>query len=125
VTLVNGHGNSYFTAQHAVALLLSLTNKIIPHHNWMTSGKWRLGDNEAASIPLRRRNIGFLGYGAVNQKVHKFLLGFDLSFAALKRKWEIIPTDLKKVDGLALPLALYNVELLNSSRAFNLTGNIG
>ncbi|MBS3795245.1 MAG: hypothetical protein KGY80_10125, partial [Candidatus Thorarchaeota archaeon] len=36
ITLVNGHGNSYFTAQHAVALLLALTNKIVPHHNWMT-----------------------------------------------------------------------------------------
>ena len=40
VTLVNGHGNSYFTAQHATAMLLALTNKIIPHHNWMQNGQW-------------------------------------------------------------------------------------
>ncbi|MHA2303597.1 MAG: hypothetical protein ACXACD_21875, partial [Candidatus Thorarchaeota archaeon] len=41
VILVNGHGNSYFTAQHAVALLLALMNKITPHHNWMAEGHWR------------------------------------------------------------------------------------
>jgi len=75
--------------------LLSLTNKIILHHNWMISGKWRLGDKEAASVPLRRRKIGLMGYGAVNQKVHSFLKGFDLSFAALKRDWEIEPDGLE------------------------------
>jgi phosphoglycerate dehydrogenase-like enzyme len=87
IALVNGHGNSYFTAQHAVALLLALTNKVIPHHNWMMEGKWRLGDNEAASIPLRDRKIGLLGYGAVNRKVHKFLSGFDVEFHILKTSW--------------------------------------
>jgi phosphoglycerate dehydrogenase-like enzyme len=88
ITLVNGHGNSYFTAQHGVALLLSLFNKIIPHHNWLKEGKWRLGDNEAASIPLRERKIGLLGYGAINKKVHKFLSGFDVEFHLLKRSWK-------------------------------------
>lgn len=95
IRLVNGHGNSYFTAQHGVALLLALTNKIIPHHNWMMEGKWRLGDTAAASLPLRRKTVGLLGYGAVNRKVHKFLQGFDLDFAVLKRSWQSRPADLK------------------------------
>ena len=86
ITLINGHGNSYFTAQHGVALLLSLMNKVIPHHNAMTEGKWRLGDEYAASLPLRGRRIGLLGYGHVNRKVHKFLSGFDVSFSVLRRK---------------------------------------
>jgi D-3-phosphoglycerate dehydrogenase len=87
VTLVNGHGNSYFTAQHAVALLLSLTNKIIPHHKWMSDGHWRRGDDHARSMPLRKRKVGLLGYGAVNSKVHGFLSGFDVEFSILKRSW--------------------------------------
>jgi phosphoglycerate dehydrogenase-like enzyme len=95
VILVNGHGNSYFTAQHALALLLCLNNKVISHHNWLCSGKWRLGDNEAASLPLRRKTVGLLGYGAVNRKVHKFLQGFDLTFAALKRSWKGKPEKIK------------------------------
>ncbi len=85
VTLINGHGNSYFTAQHAVAMLLTLLNKIIPHHTWMKEGKWRRGDKEATSIPLRDKKVGLLGYGAINSKVHRFLSGFDIQFSILKR----------------------------------------
>ncbi len=99
VTLINGHGNTYFTAQHAVTLLLSLTNKIIPHHNWMNKGFWRRGDSHAKSTPMRNRKIGLLGYGAVNQKVHKFLSGFDVEFLILKRTWngdEEFPTPAKQ-----------------------------
>lgn len=80
VKLINGHGNAYFTAQHGVALLLSLTNKIVPHHIWMQEGKWRLGDEQAKSIPLRNRNIGFLGYGHVNRQIHNMLKGFTNNF---------------------------------------------
>ncbi|MHA2036078.1 MAG: NAD(P)-dependent oxidoreductase [Promethearchaeota archaeon] len=87
VLLVNGHGNSYFVAQHAVALLLTLMNKTIPHHQWMGQGKWRTGDNDAISIPLRFRKVGFLGYGAINQKIHRFLQGFDIEFAILRNHW--------------------------------------
>ena len=88
VTVINGHGNSYFTAQHAVAMLMALTNKVVQHHNWMAEGRWRMGDNESASLPMRDRQIGLLGYGAINQKVHKFLSGFDLDFSICRRTWE-------------------------------------
>lgn len=101
VILVNGHGNSYFTAQHIVALLLSLTNKIVNHHQYMKNGKWRTGDKEAASIPLRNKTVGFFGYGKVNRKVHKFLSGFDLDFVICKNDPNKISTDKphKKVYG--------------------------
>ncbi len=88
VVLINGHGNSYFVAQHAVALLLALMNKIIPHHLWMKQGRWRTGDSEVASIPLRFRKIGLLGYGAINQKVHRMLSGFNVEFHILKNNWQ-------------------------------------
>ncbi len=88
VFLVNGHGNSYFVAQHAVALLLTLMNKILLHHDYMKKGIWRTGDTEGASIPLRYRKVGLLGYGAINQKVHKMLSGFDIKFSILRRNWE-------------------------------------
>ena len=99
IILVNGHGNSYLTAQQGVALLLSLTNRIINHHLWMCAGKWRTGDREAPSIPLRNRRIGLLGYGAVNSKVHKFLSGFNNRFAVLRcnhRNTEKYPTPIQK-----------------------------
>ena len=100
VTLINGHGNSYFVAQHAVALLLTLMNKTIPHHIWMKEGKWRTGDQEAASIPLRFREVGLLGYGAINKKVHQFLTGFKVNFHILRKNWnkqkDKLPSEAKK-----------------------------
>ena len=100
VLLTNCHGNSYFVAQHAFALLLALTNRIIPHHNWMVAGEWRRGDEDAKSWPLRDRVIGLLGYGAVNQSVHRLLSGFKLRFSIFRRDWSkqitVLPTHAKK-----------------------------
>ncbi len=89
VVLVNGHGHSYFVAQHAVALLLTLLNKVIPHHQKMVAGEWRQwSDALAATTPLRDRQIGLLGYGAINRWVHRFLSGFSVEFHILRRSWE-------------------------------------
>ncbi len=75
VKLINGHGHSYATAQHTVAMLLALMNRIVPHHNWMEKGVWRTSDDKdifSSSILLKNRKIGLLGYGAINSKVHRF-----------------------------------------------------
>jgi phosphoglycerate dehydrogenase-like enzyme len=76
VALVNGHGNAFFTAEHIMAMLLSVTNRLLPHHQWMLEGKWRLGDKIARSESLRTRCIGLLGYGHINRQVHAFLAPF-------------------------------------------------
>ncbi|MHA2296216.1 MAG: NAD(P)-dependent oxidoreductase [Candidatus Hodarchaeales archaeon] len=116
VLLANGHGNSYFTAQHAVALLLALTNKVCKHHSWMINGKWRTGDSDAISTPLKNRKVGLLGYGAVNQKVHRFLSGFDLDFSVLRRNWDkqtaSLPTPVRKFDENKLHSFLEEINIL-------------
>lgn len=112
IVLVNGHGNSYFTAQHGVALLLATTNKIIPHHNWMRQGKWRLGDQQEKSIPLRDKTVGFLGYGKVNSKIHNMLQGFELKFAALKQSWDEDIPALKQFNTHQLPDFLNYINIL-------------
>ncbi|MDA3885470.1 MAG: NAD(P)-dependent oxidoreductase [Candidatus Delongbacteria bacterium] len=130
ITVVNGHGNAYFTAQHTVAILLSLMNKVNFHHNAMVDGKWRLGDSEAASIPLRDRNVGFLGYGHVNSLVHKFLSGFDVNFSVLKRTTEYNLNDLHRflenIDTLiiAVPLTEKTTDLIGQ-KELELLGNNG
>lgn len=116
VTLVKCVSNTYATAQHAVALLLALMNKVIPHHNWMVEGKWRRGDDYAESIPLRSRHLGLLGYGQVNSKVHRFLSGFDVDFGILKRSWldkvPELPTEVKRFDQAKLHSFLDWADLL-------------
>ncbi|TFG07337.1 hypothetical protein EU538_08940, partial [Candidatus Thorarchaeota archaeon] len=115
ITLVNGHGNSYFTAQHAVALLLALTNKVVRHHNGMVSGLWRTANAEARSIPLRNRRVGLLGHGAVNSKTHRFLSAFDVEFSILKRSWnedERMPTEVTKFVPSQLHEFLERIDIL-------------
>ncbi len=116
VILINGHGNSYFVAQHAAALLLTLTNKTIPHHIWMKEGKWRTGDRDASSIPLRFREVGLLGYGAINKKVHQFLAGFDIKFHILRKNWnkqkDKLPTEAKKYGITEIDNFLKEVDVL-------------
>ena len=116
VVLVNGHGNTYFTAQHVVALLLALMNKVVPHHNWMVEGFWRRGDSHGKSKPLRYRNVGLLGYGAVNQKVHRFLSGFNVKFHICRNSWEgkeeNLPTSAKKYERSQLIEFLKEVDTL-------------
>lgn len=88
VVLVNSHSNAYAVAQHAVALLLSLSNRLVLHHNWMAAGRWRTGDAEAASMPLKGKCVGLLGYGRIGRQAHRLLAGFEMEFGALKRGWE-------------------------------------
>ncbi len=116
VFLINGHGNSYFVAQHTVALLLTLMNKIIPHHEWMRQGRWRTGDEDAVSIPLRFKKVGLLGYGAINQKVHHFLSGFDIEFSILRKHWEkqenALPKNVKRYEFSQLNQFLISNDIL-------------
>lgn len=83
VILVNGHGNSYAVAQHTVALLLSLSNKVIPYHQKMVLGEKR-GPGQR-TVYMKGLTIGLLGYGAINSKVHRFLSGFDVNFVVCRR----------------------------------------
>lgn len=117
VVLVNGHGNSYFTAEHIVAMLLALLNKIIVHHNWMREGKWRLGDDAAKSIPLRHKRVGLLGYGKVNKKVHRFLSPYDVGFSILRKNWQKdelyeFPTEFNKYNYSQLNTFLAEIDIL-------------
>jgi phosphoglycerate dehydrogenase-like enzyme len=87
VTLVNSHGNAPAVATHAVALLLALINRVVLHHNWMATGRWRTGEDDAKTIPMAGKCVGLLGYGAINRHVEQFLSGFDVHFAALRNHW--------------------------------------
>jgi len=115
IKLINGHGNTYFTAQSAVALLLALMNKVIPHHNWMAEGKWKRGDEYGKNIPLRNRTVGILGYGELGTKIHQFLSGFSVHFLALKTAWgekDTYPTPLKQFMPHQLSQFLEEIDIL-------------
>lgn len=85
--IANGHGNAYATAQGAFALLLALTNRVVAHHGWMSSGRWRTGDRDAPSVLMRDRTLGLLGYGAVNRNLHRFVEPLGPRVLALRSSW--------------------------------------
>jgi len=84
ITLCNSFGHTYFTAQHAVGMLLTLCNRLLLHHHAMKVGKWRTGEKDGKSLPMKYRKTGLLGYGSINQRVHRFLEGFDTEIHVLK-----------------------------------------
>lgn len=86
VTLVNSHGNAYAVAQHGLAMILALANQLIPHHNWMVEGKWKLGDAAAKSTLLRHKTLGLLGFGGIGQRLAQFTSGFELRRIVYKNR---------------------------------------
>lgn len=119
IILINSHGHAYSTAQHAVAMLFALMNRIVFHHNKMEEGKWRTSDDKdiySATVKFKNRNIGLFGYGAINKNVHKFLSGFENNFHVIKRIWNKkggdFPTEIIKYSLNELNSFLKNIDIL-------------
>jgi phosphoglycerate dehydrogenase-like enzyme len=92
VILCNTHRSSFNCAQHAVAMLLALTNQLFIHDYRMRNQETSQRNPE--SIPLRNKTVGLLGYGPINKFVRDFLVGFGVRFAVLKRNWENADTQM-------------------------------
>ncbi len=89
IIFTNSHGNAFATAQHACALLLSVANKIVLHHDFTKNGKWRTGDKEGKSFSLRGKTIGLLGFGQIGKFIFRMLSGFDCKFIIYKNSNKI------------------------------------
>lgn len=85
IIFTNSHSNSFATAQHGVALLLSLTNQLFLHHRLLKSGQWRTGDKEGKSVSLRNKKVGLLGFGAIGKCIYEMLKGFQVDFLFYKQ----------------------------------------
>ncbi len=87
ITLCNNHDNTYFTAQHALSMLLALTNRIITHDARVRQGRWGHnlgGDQPPVSYPLLDRTIGIAGLGALGSNFARFVSGFDVRLIGLR-----------------------------------------
>jgi len=78
----NSHSNAPCVAELAVGLLFSILKKIPFHHFELKKGKWhRPGDSEGFHPPilLKGMNIGYFGFGQINQNIKKMLSGFNVN----------------------------------------------
>jgi len=82
----NSHYNADMVAQHAVALLLAATNRIVPIDGAFRHGDWgRPDDPERQSLQLDGRHALLLGYGAIGKAIARRLTGLGLTLRALRR----------------------------------------
>ncbi len=86
ITVVNSRGNAAPTAQHAVAMMLSVTNHIVHFHCRMQAGQWRAYDDNPPSLLLdENTTVGVLGTGTVGQDIIRRLAGFPVKIVACSR----------------------------------------
>jgi len=69
-------GNKQAVAEHALALILNLFNKINQANNDLKSGKWLREENRG--IELSGKKIGIIGFGNTGSSFVNLLKNFDL-----------------------------------------------
>lgn len=67
-------GNRDAVAEHALALLLTLTNRLFIAHQEVKNGVWKREENRGEE--LMGKTIGILGYGYMGKAFAKRLIGF-------------------------------------------------
>ena len=87
--LYNSHFNDTFVAQHAVAMLLALSNRIVGGDQSLRQGNWLWGE-ENKSISLQNKTCLLLGYGAIAKQIEKSARALGMDIAVLKNNFEQI-----------------------------------
>lgn len=84
--LHNSHFNAPFVAQHAIGLLLAVTNRIVEGHQPLTRGDWRPRyEDDFTSLDLVGRRCLLVGHGAIGHEVGTRIRGLGMELSALRR----------------------------------------
>ncbi len=84
--LYNSHFNDAFVAQHAVALMLAVSNRITEANSSMHEGNWKPhGEGGFESMYLEDKTCLLLGYGAIGKEIERRVKGLGMNVTAYKR----------------------------------------
>lgn len=86
VTLINSHYNAIFAAEHAWALLMASTKRIVPMHKAFKEGDWSMRyERPEWSGHLDGANLLLIGYGKIGRRVAEYGKAFRMRISAVKR----------------------------------------
>ncbi len=87
LNLYNSHFNDAFVAQHALALLLACSNRVVEADTFLRKGDWRPRHDDAfESVFLPGKTCLLLGYGAIGRAVETRVRGLGMKVSALRRE---------------------------------------
>lgn len=85
VALHNLHHNAAMTAEMALALLLTVSKRIVPSHNTFRRGDWTPRFEGPRNLHLSGRTALVLGYGAVGQQLGGYLHALGMHVLGVRR----------------------------------------
>lgn len=83
--LHNSHFNAPFVAQHALALVLACSDRIVRYDRALRHGDWT-GWDGPDSVHLAGRKAVLLGFGAIGRALAPMLQGVGLTVEAVRRR---------------------------------------
>ncbi len=103
-------------AQHAMALLLSVTNKVALYSDAINNGEWQQSPDytfvKAPLMLLAGKSIGIIGYGAIGKRIAQMAEGFGMQVNIYSRDKEAAMKS--DVISLSCPLTEENRKMIDA-----------
>jgi len=111
----NSHYNAAMVAQHAVALLLAVANRIVPLDRDLRRGRWNQPHDPAElGLFLGGRRALLLGYGAIAKATAPALEALGLELTAFRQR-PVAGGEVPEIGRLDLPTALAETDVVLAS----------
>src|SRR5438105_5449247 len=107
----NGGANAIAVAEHTLMLMLAVLKRLVPFHNDVVAGKWRVGNfAETRVFELAGKTLGIVGLGNIGKKVARRAAAFDMDV----QYYDIARLTEDQEDALGVRFVLFT-ELLRTS----------
>jgi len=112
----NGGANAIAVAEHTLMLMLAVLKRLVPFHNDVVAGKWRVGNfAETRVFELAGKTLGIVGLGNIGKKVARRAVAFDMDV----QYYDIARLTEDAEDALGVRFVLF-AELLRTSDVVSL-----